>query len=318
MPLSEGVGNLLEILKKKGDSIVRIEEVEKNCWINTINPTDSEKRRLIEEVGVREHFIRNSLDPEERPHIDKENDELLVILDIPIRVSERRQEYSTVPMGIIFLRDTVVTVCRRSFSVLDTFKGGEVEDVSIGKKPKFLLQIALRIAQQYLSFLKKLNKRREEIERELRKTMRNKELYNLLDLKESLIYFTTSLKANEVVLEKLTKLGGFSLFAEESELMEDARIEMNQALSMANTYSNILSGMMDAFASVISNNLNVVMKVLASVAIIIAIPTIVASFFGMNVALPFQSHPQGFLIILFLSLLLTGFVAGLLAMWRML
>ncbi|NIQ06617.1 MAG: magnesium transporter CorA family protein [Candidatus Korarchaeota archaeon] len=294
-----------------------IEEVEKDCWINTVDPTDPERRRLIEEVGVKKHFITNSLDPGERPHIDKENEQLLVILDVPLKTNESRQEYTTRPLGIVLLDNTVVTICKHAFSALEPFKRGEVKDFSPSKKGKFLLLIALRIAQQYLSYLKDLTKWREEIERELRKSMKNEELYALLDLEESLVYFTTSLKANEGVLEKLTKLEGFSTIAEERELMEDARIEMNQALSMANIYSNILSGMMDAFASVISNNLNIVMKFLASIAIVIAIPTIVASFFGMNVALPFQSHPHAFLIILLLSVFLAGSVAGLLAIWKM-
>lgn len=282
-----------------------------------MNPTASEKKHLIEEVGVKKHFLTNSLDPEERPHLDKEGEESLVIFDIPIKKRKRKQEYATIPLGIILLDKCVVTICEKPFSVLEKVKSGEVKDFSPHKKAEFLLQLSLHIAQQYLMYLKDLNKRREEIEHELRKSMENRRLYNLLDLEESLVYFSTSLKANEIVLEKLTKLEGYTIFSEESELMEDAKIEMNQALSMANIYRDILSRMMDAFASVISNNLNIVMKFLTSIAIVIAIPTIVASFFGMNVVLPFQSYPHAFLIILLLSLILTGIVAGLLAKWRM-
>lgn len=308
----EEVINLLEIFQEKGDTIVPSEKIGKNCWVNVSQPTKEERNILLEELGIREDFITKSLDPAERPHIDQEEGQTLLVIDVPMRKRQKDIEYSTFPLGIILLEHVVVTLSYTSSPVLDRFKDNKIKHFSPARRIEFVFQLVQQIAGLYLRYLKDLNKKREEIERELRKSMENKELYSLLDLEESLVYFTTSLRANESVLTKIKTLDVLPSSPEEEELMEDTMLEMKQALTMANTYSNILSDMMDAFASVISNKLNIVMRVLTSIAIVMAIPTLVASIYGMNVDLPLQHHPFAFLILLLFSIGLSMIVASIL------
>jgi magnesium transporter len=177
------------------------------------------------------------------------------------------------------------------------------------KKTRFALQILYVISIYYLRYLKQINKKTNEIERELHQSMKNKELYAFLALEKSLVYFTTSLKSNKVVLAKIMRFNYLKMYEEDKDLLEDVIIENTQAIEMAETYSSILSGMMDAFASIISNNLNMVMKFLTSITIILSFPTMVASFFGMNVGLPFQQHPMAFFFALSLAVFLAGLTA---------
>jgi magnesium transporter len=215
--------------------------------------------------------------------------------------------YDTIPLGIVITEDHIVTTCLEDLSILHDFSQGKVKGLATFKKTRFVFQILYKNASLYLKYLREINKKTNEIELELHKSMRNQELIRLLNLEKSLVYFTTSLRSNELVMEKLLRSKTIKMYEEDQDLLEDVIIENKQAIEMADIYSNILSGMMDAFASIISNNLNIVMKFLAAITIVLALPTMVASFFGMNVPVPFQESPHGFVIAVGISTLLSAF-----------
>lgn len=260
------------------------EEWEENCWVNVVNPDEREVRFLIERFGLEPDFLRAALDEEESARIETEDDTTLIILDTP--VADRQDDnvaYSTMPVGILVTKSNVITVSLRENAILSEFTQGIVKNVQTGLKTQFILFIMLRVATRFLQFLKQIDKVTSSLERQLRRSMKNKELIQLLDLQKSLVYFSTSLKSDETALEKLMRGRFIRLYEDDQELLEDVLIEIKQAVEMSNIYLNILSGTMDAFASVISNNLNIVMKVLASITIVISIPNIIAGFYGMNV-----------------------------------
>ncbi len=293
--------------------LLKSQNITTDTWINVVNPTEEEMDKLVAETGVEYDFLKYSLDPEEKARIDQEDEQKLVIINIPTDSFDDYLEYTTIPLGIILLNNCIITICIEETLILDSFKNNYKKDFDILKQTRFLFQIFYQVAQHYLKFLKKLNKQSEEIERQLHRSMRNKELFSLLDLEKSLVYFTTSLKSNESVMDKIIKFNFLVTYDEDKELMDDAMIEIRQAMEMANIYSNILSGMMDAFASVISNNLNIVMKILASITIILAFPTMVASFYGMNVKLPLQEYPFAFPVIFLFSVVISVIVGFIMA-----
>jgi len=189
--------------------------------------------------------------------------------------------------------------------VLQNFFKGTVKNFSTNKRNRLILQILSRAATVYLNYLKKINRQTTEIENRLHKSMKNEELINLLDFEKSLVYFSTSLRSNELVMDRLYRSGLLTKFEEDEDFLEDLIIENKQALEMTNIHSNILSSMMDAFASVISNNLNMVMKFLTSVTIILMIPTLIASIYGMNIRLPFARSSHAFAITIGASIMLS-------------
>ncbi|AET66558.1 Mg2+/Co2+ transporter [Desulfosporosinus orientis DSM 765] len=277
---------------------------EKGSWINMVNPTEEEIANITKAINLEgDYFIKDALDDEERPHIEIENNQILVIINVPI-IQNSRVIYETIPLGIILTEEHFVTVCLQEAEVLKEFVSGKVRSMETYKKTRFLFQILYKSASLYLSFLRDIDKKTNEIELALHKSMKNKELIGLLNLQKSLVYFTTSLKSNERVMEKLLRTKVLKLYEEDEDLLEDVIIENKQAVEMAETYSNISSSMMDAFASIISNNLNMVMKFLASITIILALPTMLASFFGMNVKVPFQTSDYGFAIVVGMSAVL--------------
>jgi magnesium transporter len=246
------------------------------------------------------------LDVDERARSEMEDKCVLIILRIS-HFDEKNVDipYITLPIGIIFVEDLVITVCSKDVEVISDFTNVKVKNFSTESRSRFLLQIFLRTALLYLKHLKEINKKTNAIEDELERAMKNEELIKLLNLEKSLVFFTTSLKSNELMMERLQKTEIVKLDPDDKELLEDVLIENKQAIEMSNVYSNILSGMMDAFASVISNNLNVVLKFLTAITIILMIPTFIASLFGMNIRLPFQDQPYAFLITLGISFTLT-------------
>lgn len=222
--------------------------------------------------------------------------------------------FDTIPLGIIITNECFVTVCLKENPIFTHFTQNKVRGFLTGKKTRFALQILYLISTYYLKYLKQINKMTALIEKELHQSMKNKELFSLLNLEKSLVYFTTSLKSNHIVLQKILKGYYLKMFDEDQELLEDVIVENQQAISMAETYSTILSGMMDAFASVISNNLTIVMKFLTSITIILSLPTMVASFYGMNVPIPFQEYPHSFFIAIIISACLSSVTA--LIFWK--
>ncbi len=280
---------------------------EKGNWINLISPSEEEIKEVCKNINIQEDFIKYALDYEEKARIDTEDEDntTLFIIDVPVLEKEGDTLiYSTMPIGIITVRDDyIITVSIKENAIIQNLTKNK--NIITYKKSRFILQILYSNASLYLDLLKKINKETEIAESVLKNSMKNKELLKLLSLEKSLVYFTTSLKSNEIVMEKTMRGKVMKLYEEDEDLLEDAITENKQAIEMAKIYSDILNGTMDAYASIISNNLNRVMKYLTSITIILAIPTMVSSFWGMNVPVPMQKNPFGFIIILIFSLLLT-------------
>jgi magnesium transporter len=297
---------MLCIYKTIDGKIQKVNNIEDGCWINLIAPAENEIDMLIQTLNVDAGFLRAALDDEETSRIESEDNQTLIIIDVPL--AEKDQDaliFSTIPLGIIITEKNLITVCLKENSVIKEFSDGNVKSVFTHMKTRFILQILFKVATRFLQYLKQIDRISNEVEKQLHQSMKNKELIQLLDLEKSLVYFSTSLKANEITMEKILRGKTIKLYEEDQDLLEDVLIENKQAIEMSNIYSSILSGTMDAFASVISNNLNIVMKFLTSVTIVLSLPTMVASFYGMNVKLPLQESPYAFIFTLVLSLIVT-------------
>ena len=304
---------MIRIFKTEDGAMHEKEEMQPGCWIALTNPTASEIIDIADAYQIDPDHLKAPLDEEERSRIEGEEEYTLVLVDIP-SIEERsgKDWFVTIPLAIIMTNDVLITVCLEETPVLTSFMDGRVRDFHTFMKTRFILQILYKNATQYLQYLRIIDKKSEVIERKLHQSQKNEELIELLELEKSLVYFTTSLRSNEVVLEKLLRTEKIKKYPEDTDLLEDVIVENKQAIEMAGIYSGILSGTMDAFASVISNNLNIVMKFLATVTIVMSIPTMVASFYGMNVnsrGMPFANHPYGFVIVLGFALALSLLVA---------
>ena len=281
---------------------------EKGTWINLVNPTEGEIDEVCENINIDPEFLKYPLDNEEKARIDNEDNNSLFIIDVPV-IEEKDGEkfYSTMPLGMIVVRDDFfITVSLNSNKVIEDFEEERVRNFYTYKKTRFILQILYLNSSYFLNVLKQINKESEATVFLLQKSMKNRELVQLLNLENSLVYIATSLRSNEVVMEKTLSGKIIKLYDEDEDILEDAIVENKQAIEMSKIYSDILSGTMDAYASIISNNLNSVMKFLASITIVLSLPTMIASFFGMNVGLPLTNNKFGFLIIIILSVLISG------------
>ena len=286
-----------------------IKEFKKGSWISLTNPSEVEIKKVCESINIQEDFIRDALDFEEKARIDEEEDDntILFVVDVPIiEKTEENQMYTTMPLGMIVVRDDFfITVSLRKNKVIEDFEKRKIKNFQTYKKSRFIFQILYLNSSYYLTHLKQINKETEIAEYILKNSMKNKELLKLLNLEKSLVYFRTSLKSNELVMERTMKGKIIKLYEEDEDILEDAIIENRQAIEMAKIYSDILNGTMDAYASIISNNLNGVMKTLTSITIVLAVPTMISSFWGMNVPLPFQYNKFGFLIMITLAIVIT-------------
>lgn len=276
------------------------EEAEKGSWIHAENPDDQELYRLAEISDIPAEELRAALDPEERSHVEMEDDYIFVVINAPV-LRETVDSYDTVPLGIFITEKLFITVCLEHSDVIQVFLNNRYNTFRTYKKTRFLFQIMNRTATLFLQALQQINKRTDIIEAGIRESMRNKEFFQLLELQKSLTYFTSALKANGIVMEKLLRLRSnvqprpiLKMYEEDEDLLEDVIIDNKQAIEMVSMYSHILISMMDAFASIISNNLNMVMKLLASVTILLAVPTSIFSLWGINVPVPFMGSLYGF------------------------
>ncbi|WP_455538401.1 magnesium transporter CorA family protein [Terrisporobacter sp.] len=281
----------------------KLNDFEDGCWINLVEPTHEEITYISNRFNVDIDSINAALDEEERSRIDMEDNHTLILIDIPIDESDSDSaHYSTIPLGIILTDNAIITVCTAQSKILNDFIVGHIKEFYTYKKARFILQILYKNATYYLLYLRRINKMTIEIEREIHQSMKNKELIQLLELEKSLVYFSTSLKAIELVLNKMLRTSAIKRYSEDEDLLEDVIIENRQALEMASIYGDILSRIMDAFSAIINNNQNNVMQLLTVVTLILSIPTMISGYFGMNVeGLPFTQNPNGFWIILFLS-----------------
>ncbi|WP_250674332.1 magnesium transporter CorA family protein [Paraclostridium ghonii] len=294
---------MIRYYKTIDSKLEKLKSFENGCWVNLVEPSTAEILEVSAKLNVDIESVRAALDEEERSRIDIEDNHILILIDIPVDESDSSStHYSTIPLGIILLEDTIVTVCIGQTKILNDFIVGHVKDFFTFKKTRFILQILYKNASYYLHYLRRINKMTIAIEKEIYKSMKNKELVQLLELEKSLIYFSTSLKANELVLNKMLRTESIKKYSEDEDLLEDVIIENKQALEMATIYGDILSRIMDAFSAIVSNNQNTVMQFLTSITLIMSIPTIVSGFFGMNVpGLPFEHDPSGFWLIMLIT-----------------
>jgi magnesium transporter len=289
---------MIKILRWSENRFVPSDKIERHCLINAISPEKDELEKLAQEILIPTDFLTDPLDIDERSRVETENGFLLIVLRLPKYNEGADVPFTTFPAGIILTRDdTIVFISSENILDILNLSDNRLKGVADGKRSSVILHIFLKTALLYLRHLKEINRRTAEIEIELQKSLKNKELIKLLNIEKSLVFFITSLKSNELMMERLMKTELLKLTTDDRDRLEDVLIDNRQAIEMANIYSNILSGMMDAFASVISNNLNVVMKILTSITIILMIPTLAASIYGMNIELPFQHLPHAFYII---------------------
>jgi magnesium transporter len=303
---------MLEIFKSTETKVLdKVDVITKGCWINMFAPTQEEINKVSMDAQVDVDIIRDALDDEERPRIERDDGRVYIIVDFPYIVHDENgfAGYETIPIGIILTDECIITVSLKDTPILEEFRKNRVKEFFTYKKTRFALQILFVISSYYLRYLKQINKKTNEIERVVHQSLKNKELFAFLALEKSLVYFTTSLKSNKVVLDKILRFNYLKMYEEDKDLLEDVIIEKTQAIEMAETYRSILTGMMNAFASIISNNLNIVMKFLTSITIILSFPTMVASFYGMNVDIPFQHIKNPYVVPLVISGFLTSLTA---------
>ena len=291
------------------NKIKKIKRMSADSWINLVNPTREEINRVSEKTNINSDLITKMLDADELPRIETDSNATLIVIDTPL-ISEER-EYITHPLGIIITKSNyIITISTRKIDILDDFKKNIVSDFKTAKKTRFVIQIFIKTINKYLKILKEINKDIEEKEDVLKKSTENEDLIDLLAIEKTLVYFITSLKENSTVLDKLKKGNIIPLYEGDADLLDDAIIEMNQAIDMATIYRDILSSITDTYATIVSNNLNNVMKFLAGMTIVLSIPTIISSFLGMNVKFGFIGINEYSAIIIFiLSIVLSIIVA---------
>ncbi|GJQ34299.1 MAG: magnesium transporter CorA family protein [Anaerolineales bacterium] len=297
---------MLNIYKTTEGGLETLDTIANGAWVNVVDPTPEEMEKLVN-WGMEMDFINYSLDQDEMPRMERDEDYTFILLRIPIHQPDSDIPYNTVPLGIMILGNKIISVCRYDSDIFKPLTNGKHRFMKTGKRYRLTLYIFLETAARYLNLLREINRATEAVEDRLQKSTQNRELLELLKYQKSLTYFATALRSNEVMMERVQKTQLFNYYEEDQDLLEDVLTENQQAIQMTSINTEILSSMMDAFASIISNNLNVVMKALAALTIVLNVPTIIASFYGMNVALPGEGHPLAFLTVIGLSLGLTAF-----------
>lgn len=293
------------------NNTVEIKKMEVNCWIDMKNPTIEEMQLIAKKTKIDLDLFTTVIDDEEVSRIEEHEDIKLIVVNYPyVTTTETKNKYNTLPLGIITNNDYLITISIRKSEFLNSFKNNLVKDFFVYKKTRFILQILYSISTRYLKCLRQINKEITHKEKNLYHSTGNKELINLLNIEKSLVYFITSLKGNDVVLEKLARGNILNMYDEDEDLLEDAIIENKQGIEMANIYREILTSTTDTYATIISNNLNVIMKFLAGITIVFSIPTMIASFLGMNVPLGNIGESDfSFILLVALSILLSVIVA---------
>ncbi len=306
---------MIKILKntEQDKNLKELEGIEKGCWIDLVKPTEKEMAYVIKETGVDETLLKYALDEEETSHIDTEEDQVLISINMPITEKNKRGKvYTTMPLGILVVRDDyIITISSEKFSLIDMLsrKKTIVGEIATYKKSRLAFQLIYITSVEFLKYLTYISRDVEVFEDNITKTMSNQELLKLINYQKSMIFFNTALKTNQAVMERLRRGKFIKLYEEDEDILEDAVIENRQAMEMAATYSEILNGMTDIFGTVVSNNLNNVMKLLTSITLIISIPTLIASIMGMNVEFPFNTGVYGFYGVLGITAIITIIVA---------
>ncbi len=293
---------MIEYIKSTALGLEHVKELTPGAWINVIDPTSDEIEQLCA-LGIPQDFITYPLDIDERPRTEREDDgTLLILIRIPYYQGPKVDvPHTTIPLGAILTENFIITVAKRQNDIIQELVQGRVRGLSTVKRNRFVLHILLMAANRFLVNLREINNRVDVLEDMVQKASRNKEVFELLKYQKSLVYFTTALRSNQLVLDRLQRAQMFHKYPDDEDLLEDVITENQQAIEMVNISTTILSSMMDGFASIISNNQNIILKFLASMTIILSLPTMISSYFGMNVLLPFQDNPLAWLIIIGIS-----------------
>jgi magnesium transporter len=304
---------LVSYYKTVANRLIEVDSLMPGCWISVVDPTAQERKMLIDDYGLDSDFLKSSLDEEESSRVEQEENQTLIIVDTAVSEVQKDDTliFYTMPLGIIITDHYVFTISLRENKVIDDVVSGRVRNIQTQFRTQFVLRLMMNITASFLVYLKQIDKTSSAMQRKLHGAMKNHELIQMLELEKSLIYFSTSLKSNDVTMNKILRGRVVKLYEEDQDLLEDVLIELKQAQEMASIYSGILSGVVEA---VISNNLNIVMWRLTIVTIILAIPTMVYSFYGMNTLdLPFAEHTWFPSV---LSLVLTALVAFILLKYK--
>ncbi|MDF2698588.1 MAG: corA [Haloplasmataceae bacterium] len=296
----------MKIYKNNNSKIDEIQTFERNSWINLINPTNEEIALISTNFNINIDDIFSVLDEEEKARVEKSSTYTLIIFDTPIYDLQHFM-YTSLPIAIFYIenKDVLITVSLIENELIKIFESNTIKDFNINKKSRFLYTILIKNTGLFLTSLQNINKKLLETESELKDQLSNEGLIKLTQLDKSLVYLTTSLKANKIVLEKIIRQDIIKQYEEDKNLLEDLIIENEQALEMSDVYSNILQRTSTLFSSIISNNLNIVMKRLSIIMAILTIPTMIFSFYGMNVILPFQEKQLATLFILLFAISIT-------------
>ena len=285
----------------KDNALLQVDEPVKDCWINLVHPSEKELQEIEEKYNIESDDLRAALDEEEASRITKEDDYTLVLFDIPaVEQKDGKDRFITIPLGVILAKGAIITICLESTPILNFNNKKKIINPKL--KNRMLLVILLENSKLYLKNLRQINKQSEQLELVLHRSIENQALLEMMELGRSLLYFTTSLKGNNAILEKLTKTAAFTKYEEDEDLLEDVIIETKQATEMADTYSGVINGTMDAYSSVISNNMNVVQKFIAIAAIVISVPSMIFDAYGMNIdGVPLERSPQAFLYVIIIA-----------------
>ena len=309
---------MIKIYKTEESIVNEIEKVEDGCWINMVTPTMEECINISEQFDIDIADVRAALDDEESSRVDLEDGYTLILVDIPsIEIRHKQEAYTTIPLGIILADGVIITVCGEETPVLQAFEKRRGRGFSTKKKMRFVYQILYRATSVYQNYLRVIDKRRREIEERISDDTEDKDLIDLHELESNLVYFATSLRANGVVLDRLTRYERLKQFPEDREILEDVIVENKQAIEMTAIYRDIINGTRELLSTIIDNRLNNVMKYLTSITLVMAVPTIISGLYGMNVdtvGMPFGSMKMGFGIICGLTFLLCLFILWIL--WR--
>lgn len=301
---------MINVFKSTGATLNKVDEITPDSWIDMINPNETEIDLVSSKTGIERDLLAKMMDVNELPRVEKEKDATMIVIDVPVQDDENENEYITFPLGVVISeKNYVVTISHRNVKILRDFRQGTVRNFESAKKTRFLIQILTKTAAEYLKVLNAVYRQIETKEDRLGRSTSNKDLLELMTTEKTLVYFTTSLKENVMVLEKLASGTALTLFEGDTDLLEDALIENRQAVDMANIYSSILSSITGTYATVVSNNLNDVMKFFAGITIVLEVPTVISSFLGMNV--PFGdlgTDPWAWLKILVLSFVAAALV----------
>jgi magnesium transporter len=297
---------MLTIYKTTEQGLEQLLSMANGAWIKAVDPTPEEIQKLVT-WGIDADYINYSLDLDEMPRLERDEEYTFILIRIPHSQPDSDIPYTTIPLGIMVKGNVIVTICRYENEMFKALANGKYRLLKTGKRYRFALYIFLETATRYLAHLREINRITEEIEDQLQKSTRNREVLELLKYQKSLTYFATALRSNEVMMERVRRTQIFNYYEEDQDLLEDVLTENQQAIQMTEIATNILSQMMGAFASIISNNLNGVVKALAAITIIINVPAVVAAFYGMNVKVPGEGHPFAFLTVI-------GITIGLMAL----